>query len=209
MRNVFVYGKDWACVCVCMCVSLSGICVFLKALWGIFKCFFFCSFSMFKILLPFSLILICAVWVFVSFPESCVQGRVPYTSYEQLLLQTVFIFKPTNVHIYQSFPGLCVIPIHTHIQCQVAALTCLCLNTRLEQVPHQALIHTVSAADWNGPVALPHNVGIVLYYWWLHHAKTTSWNSSCGFSGSSATDLKAPCCRSRQFHKYSINNKIM
>lgn len=152
MRNVFVYGKDWACVCVCVWVWGAYV-YFWRRYGGYLSVFFFCSFSMFKILLPFSLILICAVWVFVSFPESCVQGRVPYTSYEQLLMQTVFIFKPTNVHIYQSFPGLCVIPIHTHIQCQVAALTCLWLNTRLEQVPHQALIHTVSAADWNRPVA--------------------------------------------------------
>lgn len=45
-------------------------------------------------------------------------------------------------------------------QAQVAALTCLCLNTSLEHV-HHSLIRWQLQTE-TGPVAFPHNVGIVL-----------------------------------------------
>ncbi|TDH08365.1 hypothetical protein EPR50_G00096540 [Perca flavescens] len=91
------------------------MCGFLKAWQEICKCslFSFCFCVLFCVfLLPLGLILICAVCVFCFFPGvSCPGESALHSIGTALIVYCIYIFKPTNSQIYQSFPVLCVIPI--------------------------------------------------------------------------------------------------
>lgn len=69
-------------------------------------------------------------------------------------------------HFYSYQLSQPVVPstawLWAHTECKEAALTCLYLKTSLERVHHEALIHTMTVADWNWPMAFSYNVSIVL-----------------------------------------------
>lgn len=51
-----------------------------------------------------------------------------------------------------------------HTLSEVAALTCLCLQTRLKHVYHEALMHTMTGEDRNRPLAVPLALSVVLCF---------------------------------------------
>lgn len=85
------------------------------------------------------------------------------TQYKNSFIHSLYCrSQPTNQQIYQSFPVISAIQMHT--QGQVAALTCLCLKTSLKAVQQEALIYMMTDADCNWPVAFLHHACVVLYF---------------------------------------------